>query len=367
MLNEGSAIDNEKANISPYPREALLIGAVAEMGAGGGELRHVVCTSAGLAQFAAAAARALPQAEVCCTYLDLYRANLAREYWHEPPANLRIECAADLAEEEVDVVGLPFSASGEAELTRELIQAGHSRLAAGGKLYASTDNRDDKWLGEQLGKVFRKFERRRLAEGALYVATKTEPLKQVKNFACEFAFRDRGRLIRAVSRPGVFSHRSIDAGARQLIEELEVVAGSRVLDIGCGAGAVALAAACRAEGVTVDAVDSSARAVECTQRGAEMNGLTNVTTELNADGNFAGAGSYDLALANPPYYAGFRIARHFLTAGRDALREGGRMLVVTKHPKWYADNMCEWFDEVAVTERKGYYVFRGVRGGETGD
>ena len=48
--------------------------------------------------------------------------------------------------------------------------------------------------------------------GAVYVATKTEPLKKIKNFECEFAFRDRGRLIRAVSRPGVFSHRSIDAG-----------------------------------------------------------------------------------------------------------------------------------------------------------
>ena len=72
------------------------------------------------------------------------------------------------------------------------------------------------------------------------------------------------------------------------------------------------------------------------------------------------AGLYDLALANPPYYAGYRIARHFLTAGRDALYPGGKILVVTKRPDWYGQNMLEWFEEVSGSERKGYYVFHGV-------
>ena len=39
-----------------------------------------------------------------------------------------------------DVMAFPFSASGEAELTRELIQAGHEQLRLGGRMYASTDN-----------------------------------------------------------------------------------------------------------------------------------------------------------------------------------------------------------------------------------
>jgi 16S rRNA (guanine1207-N2)-methyltransferase len=365
-MNSDRAIDDQGTERPPYPQEALLVEAVPEMAAAEKLVQRVICTSAGLAQFAGAAARALPQSVVWCKYLDLYRANLALEAWRDGPANLRIECAADLADNdpenvEADVVAFPFSASGEAELTRELVQAGHQRLRVGGKMYATTDNAADTWLGKQLGKVFRKFERRRLAVGMLYVGTKTEPLKKIKNFACEFAFRDRGQLIRAMSRPGVFSHRSIDAGARRLIEAMEVEAGARVLDIGCGSGAVALAAASRAEDVEVHAVDSSARAVVCTRRGAELNGLHNVTTELNADGNYAGAGSYDLALANPPYYAGFRIARHFLMAGWDALWPGGRMLVVTKRPDWYLDNMGAWFEEVSASEQKGYAVFSGVR------
>jgi 16S rRNA (guanine1207-N2)-methyltransferase len=86
-----------------------------------------------------------------------------------------------------------------------------------------------------------------------------------------------------------------------------------------------------------------------------------LTTELNAEGGYNGAGSFDLALANPPYYGSFRIARHFLIAGREALRPGGKILLVTKRPDWYRQNMPEWYDDVTVTERKSYYIVQGVR------
>jgi hypothetical protein len=344
------------SDLRPYSQESLLIDALPEMA---GE--RILCTSPGLAQFAGAAARALPRASVFVTYLDQYRAQLAWETWRSGPNNLQLECAVDLAAGDADVVAFPFSASGEAELTREFIQAGHQRLKLGGKMYAATDRPTDGWLDAQMRTVFRRLERRKFALGVLYVGTKSEPLKRVRDFSCEFAFRDRGRLIRAIRRPAVFSHRHIDTGARRLIDAMEIEPGSRVLDIGCGAGVVALAAAFRAEDVAVHAADSNARAVECTQRGAAMNGLKNLTTELNAGGNYAGSGTYDLALANPPYYSGFRIARHFLTAGREALRAGGKILVVTKRPDWYQENMTEWFDDVSLIQRKGYYLACGVR------
>jgi 16S rRNA (guanine1207-N2)-methyltransferase len=347
---------SDDESIRPYPQEQLLIDAIPRMTG-----QRLICTSAGLAQFAIAAARATPDAFVHCTYFDLYRAGLALSHWQKLPPNVRVECRTDLPDGEADVVALPFSASGEAELTRELIQTGHQRLRPGGKLFVTTNNADDSWLGEQLAVLFPKLERKSSPAGALYVGTKIEPLKKVRNFSCEFAFRDRGRLIRAFSRPGVFSHRRIDPGARHLINEMRIEPGMRVLDIGCGAGVVALAAAHRAIDVAVHAVDSNARAVQCTERGAELNCLKNLTTELNAAGNVEGAGSYDLALANPPYYAGFRIAEHFLTAARDALRPGGKILVVTKRPEWYAQNMPRWYADWSVVERKGYYVVEGAR------
>jgi 16S rRNA (guanine1207-N2)-methyltransferase len=218
-----------------------------------------------------------------------------------------------------------------------------------------------------MAKLFRKLEWRSSSAGTLYIGTKTEPLKKEKNFACEFAFRDRGRLIRAYSRPGVFSHRHVDVGARRLMDAMELDRGARVLDIGCGAGVVALAAASRSDDIVVHAIDSSARAVECARRGAELNELHNVTTELNAEGGVCGGASYDLVLGNPPYYAGFRIAEYFVAEGQKALRPGGKILLVTKHPDWYRENMARWFADVTIVEQKGYYVVHGTRDNRVSD
>ena len=71
-------------------------------------------------------------------------------------------------------------------------------------------------------------------EGVVYSGIKTAPLKKTRDFGCEFAFRQNGRLLRAYTRPGVFSHRRVDAGARALMETMEIEPGQRVFDIGCG-------------------------------------------------------------------------------------------------------------------------------------
>jgi 16S rRNA (guanine1207-N2)-methyltransferase len=308
-----------------------------------------------------AAAQALPHASVRCHYLDLYHADEARESVGVAPPNLAIECSADFSAGPFNLVVLPFSASGEAELVRDLLQAGHEALDIGGQLVAATDNRRDSWLHQQMFELFGSVRPREGAGGMAYLARKERPLKKLKNFACEFAFRDRGRLIRAFSRPGVFSHRHIDPGARQLIDALQIEPGERMLEIGCGSGVVSLAAAFRAEGVRVHAVDSHTRAVACTAHGAELNDLANITTELNAHGDYAGQGTYQLALANPPYYANFRIAEFFLAAAQAALQPGGRLLLVTKLPNWYAEHLCEWFEEPAIEQSKQYYIVSGRR------
>jgi 16S rRNA (guanine1207-N2)-methyltransferase len=197
--------------------------------------------------------------------------------------------------------------------------------------------------------------------GAVYMARKTGPLARRRNFTCDLAFRDRGRLIHFRTRPGVFSHRKVDPGARQLMAAMEIHADDRVLDIGCGSGVVALAAAVRAERTTVLAIDSNARAVECTRWSADRNQLTNVSVEHSATGPSVGHEPFDVAVANPPYFAGFRIAQFFLESARAALRAGGRIYVVNKQPEWYVEQMPQWFDNVVVECSKDYWIARGIR------
>ncbi len=90
-------------------------------------------------------------------------------------------------------------------------------------------------------------------------------------------------------------------------------------------------------------------------------GSSNIKVEHSANGPCCGPESIDVVVANPPYYAGFRIARFFLETAAAALRPGGRIFVVTKRPEWYAEQMPQWFDDVAIEPSKDYWIARGRR------
>lgn len=324
------------------------------------EEERILCTSLGRGQLAAHFAAASDQASVTCNFLDLYLARQAGEVSRELP-NLNVTCQADFPQEEYDLAALPLSMSGDGELTRELLQQAQQRLAIGGRLFAATDNPRDTWLHAELRSLFAKVTRAPQDDGVLYWAIKTASLKKVRDFDCEFAFRDRGRLLKAFTRPGVFSHRRVDAGARALMETMAIQPGQRVLDIGCGWGALSVAAAACADSVDVYAVDSNPRAVHCTQRNVQLNALSNITVAPNCDAACDEPGTYDVALANPPYYSHFRIAEIFQQGAARALRPGGKLYVVTRQPEWHLQTMPNHFADVAVQQRRGYAVISGTQ------
>lgn len=270
-------------------------------------------------------------------------------------------CTADPPEEPFDVVAWAFRTHGESEMVREMLQTAYLRLAPGGRFAAAIDNPEDQWLHGELKKLYPKVTRRPSKRGVTYLTIRPDAPIKIKQHAAEFAFRDRGRLIAAFSRPGVFSHRQIDPGARALINTMELSPKAKVLDLGCGSGTVALAALCRSEGISVLGIDSNPRALQCAERGAAANGLTGLTTSLDATGATVPAGTFDVVLANPPYFSQYRIAELFLLTAAKALRVGGEALVVTKAPKWFLEAMPKVFAEVEIHEVKDYYVMTGVR------
>lgn len=289
-------------------------------------------------------------------YLDLHDAALATAACPEP---IEVLCGADLPEEEYDLVAMPLLKRSEAELSRDLLQQAHAQLCSGGYLAASVDNPKDQWLHEQLQGMFDKVTCERRPKGCVYWARKTKPLKKVKDFHGQFAFRDdNDRLLQAFSRPGVFSHRRLDPGARQLMLSAEIGPQDQVLDMGCGAGTVSLAAACLTTG-QVFGVDSNARAMECLKRGAEANQLDNITPVWNADGQLDLPVPIDLALANPPYFGDDAISQHFVDTAVSVLRPGGALLVVTKQPKWYAAYFEPLLEDIAIFEASRYFVACG--------
>jgi 16S rRNA (guanine1207-N2)-methyltransferase len=326
--------------------------------------RNVICTTGGRAQFGETYARQYPDATVTCCFMDLFQKNQSefQVFDHGPLDNLRLICESDLPDTQADLVAFVFRKGGDAELTRDLMQQGHQRLIEGGRMLASTDNDEDQWLHEQLQELFPKVTRRPFRkQGTLYMATKAGPLKKAKNFDCEFAFRDRGRLIRVQSRPGVFSHRRIDLGARNLINTMQIKPGMKVLDMGCGVGTVSLAAAFAAENVQVMSLDSNPRAIQCTQMSATLNDVANITAILDCEGKSASTGDFDLVLANPPYFSNYAIAELFLDTAYRALKTNGKVHVVTKTANWFLERMPLWFVNIEEAEVGDYRVLTGKK------
>ena len=88
-----------------------------------------------------------------------------------------------------------------------------------------------------------------------------------------------------------------------LVEEgiARIKPGARVLDLGTGSGAVAVALAHEQPDVLVTAMDVSVEALRVTEKNAGINGVKSRIQLLNASFTDPYPGSYDLILSNPPY------------------------------------------------------------------
>jgi 16S rRNA (guanine1207-N2)-methyltransferase len=288
------------------------------------------------------------------------------------PDGCRIVCAAEPPPGPWDSVVFPTFAGDPSEAAQELFQTLHTQLKTGGRLFVSTNNPRDRWIQAQLRPLFHPVEVRKLPRGVLCIATRTTPLRKLRGFHARFGFRHHDRVLVCETRPGVFSHRRLDGGARALIRSLDLIAqqiasGSfpqpaRIIEMGSGSGAVSLAAACSFPSADVLAVDSDARAVAATARSAELNQISNVRTLLSSEGASENPGTWDLLLGNPPYYSDFRIAELFLQTARRQLRPGGRIHVVSKPVDWQLARMKQLFTNVEQHSFGDYFVFTAVRG-----
>ena len=135
-----------------------------------------------------------------------------------------------------------------------------------------------------------------------------------------------------------------------------------VLDLGCGAGPIALTMARRAPGVTVWAIDVNARALELCRVNAAANAITNVRAvapdDVPADVRFGSIWS------NPPIRIGKAALHELLLRWLPRLTpEGIATLVVQKHLG--ADSLQHWLTEQGYsTERvvsKAGYRLLSVR------
>jgi len=352
--------EDEIPYIPPRSEEQLLIEHLVSLKAG-----RILCTSHGRGQLAGFLASENPGADVCCHYLDSHYAALCEEYWAEADDAPTVVCSPDLPDREFDIVCIPVHNQGDAELTRDLMQQAYQRLKHQGTMYCAVNSPKDTWLHEQMQSLHKKVTRVPKRRGVIYSIVKTAPLKKERNFKAQFPVVFNERELTLETRPGVFSHRRLDAGAWALMKAMTVKDGMKVLDIGCGCGAVGIAATISMKRGRVTAIDSNARAVQCTLRNIELNLTEDEQQRIEVfqthTGQLEAEDEFDLVLANPPYFSNFSIAKLFIDTARRTLKRRGRLMIVTKMPEWYEEYLPEVFRRVKIDKSGPYAIITATQ------
>ena len=175
--------------------------------------------------------------------------------------------------------------------------------------------------------------------------------------------RQQERTFRSVG--GLFSKDRIAKSTRILIDNVNVNPGDRILDYGCGYGALGIALADSAPGVDVRMVDSDIRAVRWAQENVRANGVKNAHIVLDHTLDRYSDGDFNVIALNPPIEDGTEAIFEMIDRARPKLRNGGSFYLVAKvrkGAKSYMRRISETIGPAKVISKSGgYWLMRAER------
>jgi 16S rRNA G1207 methylase RsmC len=180
----------------------------------------------------------------------------------------------------------------------------------------------------------------------------------------ELEFSGGGKL-EYLTKPGIFAYRSTDPGTALFARHLPSCEGKSVLDLGCGSGALSLAAF-KLGAKAVLATDSSAIATACAARNFALQNMPGKTlcTDLAAGAE----GGFDLILTNPPFHkdgdTDYSLPGRILDTLSRLLNPQGVAYLVANQFLDYSNQARKLFPESGIIARdQGYTVHRMVKAG----
>ncbi|HTP55459.1 MAG TPA: methyltransferase [Thermoplasmata archaeon] len=146
----------------------------------------------------------------------------------------------------------------------------------------------------------------------------------------ELRFLYRGELLSFAVDAGVFASHGLDPGTALLIEHLAVGDGAHVLDLGCGWGAVGVAAAKSSPHGRVVLTDVNRRAARLAGENLVRNRIANAEVRVGKLFEPVAGERFDVIASNPPFHAGRETVLELLAQAPEHLAPGGRFLLVGK-------------------------------------
>ncbi|MCX8138424.1 MAG: methyltransferase [Gemmataceae bacterium] len=308
---------------------------------------------------------ALP--DTVCVQMDLHQAERLRDCLKELQVRAQVETVADLWDlpARFATVIFPAAAHSDRALKQDVVEQAYHILQPGGTFIALSEYERDHLFAPWLKKLYGRCGATPASpEGTAIFATKTADNRPRRRHEITFHARiGNGPSVHIVSQPGTFSYGRFDEGSRAMLEIAEIRPGDRVLDLGCGNGAVGCLAGLRVGAAgSVTFVDSNLRAIALAQRNATANQTPQPRFLAAARLEGLEPASFDVILANPPYYALTEITRLFIAGARPLLAPGGRYYLVTKMPTAVVPMIFQTFGDCSVHENRGYSVISATRG-----
>jgi 16S rRNA (guanine1207-N2)-methyltransferase len=314
------------------------------------------------AEVAAALAERVPAADsnaITCYQMDIYQADRLATELEERGVRARAVSAADLwdLDEPAQTLVYPIPERGERLLKLDMLEQAFHALRPHGRLVVLTPYEKDQFVPGALKKIFGRVHAPVAGGGVVFWVQRAGERPRRRHEVTFQVSRGDAPSLRFLSRPGVFSYGRFDDGARALVETAEVNSGDAVLDVGCGCGTNGVCTGLRAgpEG-RVTFIDSNMRAVGLAEHNARANGLTRFQALARSRVEDVPVSAFDVALANPPYYAQLSIAELFIERCATLLRPGGRFYLVTKQPDSVGPVVADHFGTTEVVERRGYII-----------
>lgn len=181
----------------------------------------------------------------------------------------------------------------------------------------------------------------------------------------ETSFEYRSCSLTFSTDSGVFSRGELDAGTRILLSALPSPLSGRVLDLGCGWGAVGVSVGAAYPACELVFSDVNLRALDLSRRNATRNGVNG--TFVQSDGFARLEGFFDFIITNPPIRAGKQTIYQMFADSASHLRSGGALFIVIRKQQGAPSAikyLSTLFTTVNVIEKSGgYWVIRCENGG----
>ena len=192
-----------------------------------------------------------------------------------------------------------------------------------------------------------------------YYTANPESAHEERRFRAVFA----GRTLAFETDAGVFSKQHIDPGSELLCKSLPDELSGRVLDMGCGWGAMTVMTLAAHPDLEMTMADVNERALGLAVRNTAANGMH--AEALLSNGFERVEGLFDAVITNPPIRAGKAVIYKMFEDARAHLVPGGALYLVIRKQQG-APSALKFlkglYESAEVVSRDGgYWVIRCVK------